>query len=183
MLKVIILLAVTALAAVSVTEYINERDRLARAQAVIVVQWAQLDTDLRKRADLIPQLKEAANAIPGQGAVLSGALAEAGAKLAAASVPKDAINANSRLNSAIGKLLVAVEGPTAPGRMEKAGKLLFELAERENHIFQSRRRYNDSVKDYNVMLSRFPANLVGMIGGFERDDDYFKTDIKGNALP
>ena len=181
MKKAVALLIIFGIAAAAAEEYLQVRDRLSAERDAIGREWTRMDNDLKKRAELIPELARAARQIPSDGQRLADSIEEAAGAINKATIPSEGIAANAQLNSAIGRLMLAFEIRAQSGGAAK--QLLFQLAERENRIFQSRRRYNDAVKDYNVTLSQFPANLVGAIASFVRDDNYFKTDITGHDLP
>ncbi len=179
----IILLIVLGVAVVCGSVFVSQRNKLAAGREAIHAQWSQVDADLQRRADLVPNLVETVKGYAKEETGVMGAVASARAAMAGAATPQQKIDANNELTGALGRLLVVVENYPALRASENFRQLQFELAGTENRILQSRRRYNDAVKDYNVALSQFPANVVGSISGFQREDAYFKTDALGRAVP
>src|SRR6202042_3342475 len=111
------------------------------------------------------------------------ALADARAAMAGAHTPQEKINASNQVDSALGRLLVVVENYPNLKANENFRQLQFELEGTENRILQSRRRYNEAVQKYNTDLSLFPANVVGSMSGFQREDAYFKTEPGARTAP
>jgi len=87
------------------------------------------------------------------------------------------------LDSALSRLLVIVENYPQLKSNENFMRLQDELAGTENRIAVERRRYNDTVQDYNTYISLFPNSLVASIGGFARNDAYFKTEEGARQAP
>jgi len=112
-----------------------------------------------------------------------GEIAKARSALLSANTPADKIAANQRLDSALGRLLVVVENYPQLKSNENFLRLQDELAGTENRIAVERRRYNETVQDYNTYISLFPNNLVASLSGFSRNDAYFKTDEGARQAP
>ena len=112
-----------------------------------------------------------------------GDIAAARAALVGAKTPQDKIAANGQLDSALSRLLVIVENYPQLKSNENFMRLQDELAGTENRIAVERRRYNQSVQDYNTYISLFPNSLVASMGGFMRNDAYFKTEEGARQAP
>jgi LemA protein len=112
-----------------------------------------------------------------------GDIAKARSALLSASTPADKIAANQRLDSALGRLLVVVENYPQLKSNENFLRLQDELAGTENRIAVERRRYNETLQDYNTYISLFPNNLVASMSGFARNDAYFKADEGARQVP
>ena len=100
-----------------------------------------------------------------------------------AKTPSDKIAANGQLDSALGRLLVIVENYPQLKSNENFMRLQDELAGTENRIAVERRRYNETVQDYNTYISLFPNNIVAGMSGFTRNDAYFKADEGSRQAP
>jgi LemA protein len=142
-----------------------------------------VDVVLQRRADLIPNLVETVKGIAVQEQTVFGDIAKARSALLSASTPTDKIAANQRLDSALGRLLVVVENYPQLKSNENFLRLQDELAGTENRIAVERRRYNETLQDYNTYISLFPNNLVASFNGFTRNDAYFKTDEGARQAP
>jgi LemA protein len=111
------------------------------------------------------------------------ALANARAAMIGAKSPAEKIEANNQVSSALGRLMVVVENYPNLKANENFKQLQYSLEGTENRILQSRRVYNDAVKDYNTDLAVFPGNLIGSMSGFQREDAYFKTEPGARTAP
>ena len=126
----------------------------------IKTQWAQVENQLQRRSDLIHNYVETVKGYAKQETTVFTAIADARARMAGARNPAETIAANNALESALSRLLVVVENYPELRSSENFIRLQDELAGTENRIATERMRYNEVVRDYNVRIRRFPANLV-----------------------
>jgi len=163
--------------------FIGERNKLAMEKEAITGQWSQVDADLQRRADLIPNLVETVKGYAKEETTVVQSVANARAALVGARSPQEKIDASNQLTGALGRLLVVVENYPNLKANENFRQLQFELAGTENRLLQSRRRYNEAVQRYNTDISLFPANIVASMSGFQREDAYFKTEPGARTVP
>src|SRR5271157_3534304 len=163
--------------------FIGHRNDMVRKKEAVNAAWSQVDVVLQRRADLIPNLVETVKGYASQEQKVFGDIAAARAALIGAKTPQDKIAANGQLDSALGRLLVIVENYPQLKSNENFMRLQDELAGTENRIAIERRRYNDTLQDYNTYISLFPNNLVASIAGFARNDAYFKTEEGARQVP
>jgi LemA protein len=180
---VIVLIVVGLALVLGGCEFVGTRNKLATERESIRGQWSQVDADLQRRADLIPNLVETVKGYAKEETTVVQSVANARAALVGAKSPQEKIDANNQLTGALGRLLVVVENYPNLKANENFRQLQFELEGTENRILQSRRRYNEAVQLYNTDLSLFPANLVASIAGFQREDAYFKTEPGARTVP
>jgi LemA protein len=164
-------------------EFVSTRNNLAVEKEAISGQWSQVDADLQRRADLIPNLVETVKGYAKEETTVVQEVANARAALGGARSPQEKIDANTRLDGALSRLLVVVENYPNLKANENFRQLQFELAGTENRILQSRRRYNEAVQKYNTDISLFPANIVASMSGYQREDAYFKTEPGARTAP
>jgi LemA protein len=162
---------------------IGTRNDLVTQRETITGSWAQVDNDLQRRADLIPNLVETVKGYAKHEQEVFTNIANARSALLNARNPQERIEANSRLDSAIGRLLVIAENYPQLKANEGFINLQHELAGTENRIAQSRRRYNEAVQRYNTSIEIFPNNIAAAIFGFHRNDAYFKVDPAARQAP
>jgi len=163
--------------------FIQERNKLASEREAINGEWSQVDADLQRRADLIPNLVETVKGYAKEETQVFETLANARAAMAGAHTPQEKIDANSQITGALGRLLVVAENYPNLKASDNFRQLQFSLEGTENRILQSRRRYNEAVQKYNTDLQLFPANLVAAMSGFQREDAYFKTEPGARNAP
>jgi LemA protein len=180
-LVVLIVLAVIALMLGS--SFISRRNQMAIKREAVNAAWAQVDVVLQRRADLIPNLVETVKGFAVQEQIVFGDIAKARSALLGARSPAEKIAANGQLDSALGRLLVVVENYPQLKSNENFLRLQDELAGTENRIAVERRRYNETVQDYNTFIAVFPNSLVASLSGFTRNDAYFKTDEGARQAP
>jgi len=179
----VVLLILALLALLLGSSFINRRNQMAVKREAVNAAWAQVDVVLQRRADLIPNLVETVKGIAVQEQIVFGEIAKARSALLAAHSPAEKIAANGQLDSALGRLLVVVENYPQLKSNENFLRLQDELAGTENRIAVERRRYNETVQDYNTFLALFPNSLVARMSGFARNDAYFKTEEGARQAP
>jgi LemA protein len=133
----------------------------------IKAQWAQVENQLQRRNDLIPNLVETTKGIAQQEKDVFGQIADSRAKMAGAKTPEQTIQAANEQSAALGRLLVVVENYPQLRSSESFGRLMDELSGTENRIAVERMRYNERVQDYNITRRRFPSNITASIFGFK----------------
>ncbi len=179
----VILVVLVVIALLLGSSFISRRNQMAIKREAVNAAWAQVDVVLQRRADLIPNLVETVKGFAVQEQIVFGDIAKARSALLGAHSPAEKIAANGQLDSALGRLLVVVENYPQLRSNENFLRLQDELAGTENRIAIERRRYNESVQDYNTFISLFPNSLVASMSGFTRNDAYFKTDEGARQAP
>src|SRR5258708_7856968 len=180
----LIVLAVLLIIALMLgSSFIGRRNQMAVKREAVNAAWAQVDVVLQRRADLIPNLVETVKGFAAQEQTVFGDIAKARSALLGAHSPADKIAANGQLDSALGRLLVVVENYPQLKSNENFLRLQDELAGTENRIAVERRRYNETLQDYNTYISLFPNNLIASMSGFARNDAYFKADEGSRQAP
>jgi len=180
---IVILAVLLILALIVGGAYVGRRNQMAIKREAVNAAWAQVDVVLQRRADLIPNLVETVKGYAIQEQTVFGAIAAARAALIGAKTPSDKIAANGQLDSALSRLLVIVENYPQLKSNVNFMRLQDELAGTENRIAVERRRYNDTIQDYNTYIALFPNSLVASIAGFARNDAYFKTEEGARQAP
>ena len=144
--------------------------------------WAQVENQLQRRYDLIPNYVETVKGYAKHEKEVFVEVAEARSKVAGATTVNDKIQANSQLSSALGRLLLVVERYPELKANTNFIRLQDELAGTENRIAVERRRFNELVKDYNVKIRSFPTNILAGMFGFEKAD-FFQVPKEQQQAP
>jgi LemA protein len=145
--------------------------------------WSQVDVQLQRRADLVPNLVETVKGFTKQESTVSGDIANARAGLLNARDPKAKIAANGQLDSAFGRLLALVENYPQLRSSDQFMRLQDELAGTENRISVARRHYNEMLRDYNTFVRQFPNSIWANILGFHTNDAYFEASATSRTAP
>jgi LemA protein len=133
----------------------------------IKAQWAQVENQLQRRNDLIPNLVETVKGVAQQEKDVFGQIADSRAKLAGAQTPEQTIQAANEQSSALARLLVVIENYPQLRSNEQFARLMDELSGTENRIAVERMRYNERVQAYNTSRRQFPSNVTAGIFGFK----------------
>ena len=141
--------------------------------------WAQVENQLQRRYDLIPNYVET---VKGYEKEVFLKVTEARAKVGGATNIKDKIGANKELSSALSRLLLVVERYPDLKANQNFIRLQDELAGTENRIAVERRRYNETVKTYNIKIRSFPTNIMAGMFGFGKAE-FFKIAEAARAVP
>jgi len=138
-----------------------------RQEEALKTQWAQVENQLQRRNDLIPNLVETAKGFAQQERDVFGQIADSRAKLAGATTPEQRIAAANEQSSALARLLVIVENYPDLKSNQTFARLMDELAGTENRLAVERMRYNERVQEYNTSRRQFPANITAGIFSFK----------------
>lgn len=164
-------------------QLMGSRNQLVTEKNDIDARWAQVENDMKRRADLIPNLVATVQGYAKQEQAVIGEVTSARSALLGARSKEDAINANNQLSGAIGRLLVLQENYPQLKSNENFLRLQDELAGTENRIAVDRRDYNEAIRKYNTDVELFPRNIAAGIFGFHRDNAYFKTTEEEKKVP
>ena len=157
-------------------------NRFVSQEEAIKAQWAQVENQLQRRNDLIPNLVESVKGITQQEKDVFGQIAESRAKLAGAQTPEQRMQAANEQSQALARLLVVVENYPQLRSSESFNRLMDELAGTENRLATERMRYNERVQEYNVSRRRFPSNITASIFGF-KEYQLFNAPPEAERVP
>ena len=161
----------------------SSRNELVTEREAIKAAFTQVDVDLQRRLDLIPNLVETVKGFAKQEQSVIDSVTNARAAMMGARTPAERIAGNQQLESAIGRLFVMVENYPQLKSDQNFLRLQDELAGTENRIAVTRRRYNEAVQRYNTDIEQFPKNIAASIFGFQREDAYFTADAAAKEAP
>ena len=179
----IIIVAVLAILAVSVYAYVKGKyNSFVQEQLDVENNWAEVENQLKRRYDLIPNLVETVKGYASHEKDVFIQVTNARASVGKAETRQEAITANNQLTGALSRLLVTVESYPELKANQNFIRLQDELAGTENRIAVSRRRYNGAVTIYNKNISIFPNNLFAGMFNFEKEPLY-KIDESEKETP
>ena len=145
-------------------------------------KFSTIDTQLQRRADLIPNLVNTVKGYTEQEKEAIQLVTDAREKLATANSISEKAEANDELTSALNNLMIIVENYPDLKSSQNFIQLADELAGTENRIATARRDYNEAVKEYNSKIKRFPTNIMAGMFGYE-SKDYFQASENSQEVP
>jgi LemA protein len=148
----------------------------------IKAQWAQVENQLQRRSDLIPNLVNTVKGYAAHEAGVFQAVADSRAKLAGAKTPEDRISAANEQSSALARLLMVVENYPQLKANEQFNQLTDALQSTENRIAVERMRYNQKVQDYNTLRRKFPSNITSSLFSF-KEYPFFQAPAEAKQVP
>jgi LemA protein len=163
--------------------FIGSRNKMVAKDETVKAAWSEVDVQLQRRADLIPNLVETVKGFTKEESTVYGDIANARAGMLNAQGPQAKIAANGKLDSALGRLMMLVENYPQLRSSDQYMRLQDELAGTENRISVSRRRYNESLRDYNTYLRQFPNNIWAGISGFQVNNAFFEASPSAKTVP
>ncbi len=179
----IVVIVIVVIALIFFGQYVSVKNTLVSKNEAVKSTWSQVDVVLQRRADLIPNLVETVKGIAKQEQTVFGDIAKARASLLSAGSPQEKIAANNQLDGALGRLLVIVENYPQLKSNENFLRLQDELAGTENRIAVERKRYNDTLQDYNTYVQQFPNSIFASWAGFKKNDAYFTASEGARQAP
>ena len=160
LMSMVLVMAAIGLSGCSYNRFVGQEES-------IKAQWAQVENQLQRRNDLIPNLVETVKGFAQQERDVFGQIADSRAKLAGARTPEQTIQAANEQSAALARLLVITENYPQLRSNESFNRLMDELSGTENRIAVERMRYNERVQEYNTSRRQFPSNLTANIFGFK----------------
>lgn len=180
----VIVVVLIAIALLVFGSYISARNQMVAKNEQVKQTWSQVEVVMQRRADLIPNLVSTVQGFAAHETKVFGDIANArAALLGARGNPKSEIAANGQLDGALGRLLAISENYPQLRSNQNFLQLQDELAGTENRIAVERRRYNQSLQDYNTFIGLFPNNIWAGIAGYKRNDAYFAASPGAQQVP
>ncbi|KGR83691.1 MULTISPECIES: LemA family protein [Lysinibacillus] len=173
---IVIILVVIALL------FIPKYNSLVTAEENVDSKWAQVENQLQRRYDLIPNLVESVKGYASHEQEVIANITQARAQMGSARTPEEQAVANDALTGALSRLLVVVENYPNLKSDANFRQLMDELAGTENRLAVAREDYNNEVQQFNKHVKRFPGNLMAGMFGFEQKE-YFKAAAGADKAP
>jgi LemA protein len=181
-LVLIVVAVVAVLAIILIGSLVGGYNNLVQLDTQVDNSWAQVENQLQRRNDLVPNLVETVKGITQQEQEVFGAIADARARMAGATTQSETMGASRAMDGALGRLFVVVENYPQLRSSENFMRLQDELAGTENRIATERRRYNESVRSINATIRSFPVMLYAGAMGFEQKE-FFEAAEGAEQVP
>lgn len=166
--KWVIIGSIGAVVLLFVMLFVGSYNGLVDREAAVDQAQADLDAQLQRRFDLIPQLVSTVEGAAIQEQSVIAKVTEARTRYAGATSDADRLAAAGELDSALSRLLVVVEAYPELASIPAFRDMMVQLEGTENRVAQARRDYNAAVTEFNTAIRRFPRSIVASFGGFER---------------
>jgi LemA protein len=174
---------VVLVAILSFGSFVTAKNEMVQKNAAIDQSFSNIDVDLQRRADLIPNLVATVKGYAKVEETVLTNIANARAGLMTAQTPNEKLAANDRLNVALLPLLRMQENYPQLKSNDQFQRLEDELAGTENRIAVARTRYNGAVNDYNVYIQQFPNSIWANMAGFHTRNQYYSADQSSRQAP
>lgn len=181
MKKIIIILVIALIILVSAVAGLY--NSIVSKHEEITAKWAQVENQLQRRNDLIPNLLSTVKGYAAHEKTVFENVTIARSQWAKASTVEEKVNAARSVDTALSRLLLVAENYPNLKADQTFLRLMDELAGTENRIAVERMRYNESVRDYNITVRMFPGNLIAAKFGYKPATEYFKSEEKAKAVP
>jgi len=163
--------------------YVGAKNQMVAKDQDIPLALGNIDVDLQRRADLIPNLVATVKGYANVEETVLTNIANARAGLMTAQTPNEKLAANDRLNVALLPLMRMQENYPQLKSNDQFMRLEDELAGTENRIAVARLRYNAAIRDYNVYIEQFPNSIWANIAGFHPKNEYYAADQSSKTAP
>jgi len=163
--------------------YISARNQIVALDQTVKAKWSEVDVQLERRADLIPNLVETVKGFTKEESTVYGDIANARAGMLNAQGPQEKIAANGKLDSALGRLLLLTENYPQLRSSDQFMRLQDELSGTENRIAVARNRYNQALQDYNTYIQQFPNSIWARYAGFQVNNARFQASQAAQTTP
>ncbi len=173
---------IVILVLIGVFWFVGQRNALVRLEEQVDAEWSEIDNQLQRRSDLIPNLVATVQGFADQEQEVFGQIADARARLAGAQTVGETAESYTELQGALSRLLVVVENYPELRSNENFMRLQDELAGTENRIAVARGRYNDAVREFNTKIRIFPTSIAANSMGLG-EKEYFEIPESAREVP
>jgi len=181
MKKFLIGLAIFLVLAILV--FVSAYNGIVSKHETITAKWAQVENQLQRRNDLIPNLVNSVKGYTSHEKTVLEDVTNARSAWAKAGNLEEKVKAASNIDAALGRLLLVAENYPNLKADQTFLKLMDELSGTENRIAVERMRYNEAVRDYNITVRQLPGNFIAAIFGYKPATEYFKAQEQARAVP
>jgi LemA protein len=157
-------------------------NKFTTQEEAIKGQFSQVENQMQRRNDLIPNLVESVKGFAAQERDVIQSVTDARAKMAGAGTPEQKIAAANETSSALARLLVVVENYPQLKSDARFAQLMDQLEGTENRLATERMRYNERVQEYNTARRRFPSNMTAKLFGFD-EYPYWEVPKDAQGVP
>ena len=168
---------------ITVIGFISVYNGIVAKHETITAKWAQVENQLQRRNDLIPNLVNTVKGYAEHEKTVFEDVTRARSQWAEARNPDEKVKAAGAVDAALGRLLMVAENYPTLKADQTFLRLMDELSGTENRIAVERMRYNDAVKDYNIAVRVFPGNVIAAMSGYKPATEYFKAEEKARTVP
>ncbi len=177
------LIGLAAVAIVIAIAFVSAYNGIISKHETVTAKWAQVENQLQRRNDLIPNLVNTVKGYAAHEKTLFEDITKARSQWASANTLDDKVKAAANVDSALARLMVVVENYPTLKADQTFLSLMDELSGTENRIAVERMRYNEAVQSYNITVRSFPGNIVAGMFGYRPATSYFKAEEKAKNVP
>ena len=181
MKKILIALGIVVL--IAIVSCIGLYNGIVSKHEIITAKWAQVENQLQRRNDLIPNLVNTVKGYASHEKTVFEEVTNARSQWAKAGSVDEKVKAASAIDAALGRLIMVAENYPNLKADQTFLKLMDELSGTENRIAVERMRYNEAVRDFNITVRVFPGNIVAGMFGYKPASEYFKAEENAKKVP
>lgn len=177
------LIALIVIVIITIGAFVGTYNGIVSKHETITASWAQVENQLQRRNDLIPNLVNTVKGYAAHEKTVFEDVTLARSQWAKASTVDEKVKAASQIDAALSRLLLVVENYPNLKADQTFLRLMDELSGTENRIAVERMRYNEAVRDYNITVRMFPGNIIANMFGYKTATEYFKAEEKAKTVP
>jgi len=178
-----ILLGLGVIIVLMILYFVSIYNGIVTKHETITAKWAQVENQLQRRNDLIPNLVNTVKGYAAHEKTVFENVTNARSQWAKANTLDEKVKAAGGMDTALSRLLLVVENYPNLKADQTFLSLMDELSGTENRIAVERMRYNEAVKDYNITVRMFPGNIIAGMFGYKPASEYFKAEEKAKVVP
>ncbi|MBP7215840.1 MAG: LemA family protein [Candidatus Omnitrophica bacterium] len=177
------LLVAAIIVVVGIVVFVSGYNGIVSKHETIAAKWAQVENQLQRRNDLIPNLVNSVKGYAAHEKTLFEDITNARSQWAKATTVDEKVKAASAVDAALSRLLLVVENYPILKANETFLQLMDELSGTENRIAVERMRFNEAVKEYNVSVRMVPGNVIARMFGYKPATEYFNAEENARLVP